>query len=445
MSLVKFLCLTVSLSSVIGSFAAGVAETFTWASAVSGNWNDPTKWTGGTDDAYPHGEDTVTWKVPGAGGYTVSLTQDESCKMFSTMSSFGNGMTLDLGGHTLTITHNTYAITLYGGSQGGDNTNYCGDTLIIRNGSLLMKNSLIKLVNLLGGVNASSCTLALEDHATVESALYFMANSSRVFVRDGSILRTRNDLRMADHTANGKYPRIIVSGKGSLLEFSTGKNLTVRGRGNSLLEVSDGASLTVNSLLIGNTDAINAGSLESTDTLARFENGSATIAAGIEIGWDADVALAPRLLLAGTNTVVTAAGALQLHEGIGAALEFAPGAGGFLQSPLNVASLAFIEKPEGNADRGPVQLRIDGLGMAEVGGGTTTLLTLAAPDAEGLAKLVANVVWADWPAAQVEAGNMPEVVVSDDGKSLVLTVPSVDFTPDLAVTTAAGERRSRSR
>lgn len=445
MSIAKSICMAVQLSLVGSLFAAGVAETFTWSSAVSGNWNDPTKWTGGTDDEYPHGEDTVTWKVPGAGGYTVSLTQDESCKMFSTMSSFGNGMTLDLGGHTLTFTHNTYAITLYGGSQGADNMNYCGDTLIIRNGSLLMPYSLIKLVNLLGGVNASSCTLALEDHATVESSLYFMANSSRIFVRDGSVLRTRISLQMANHTANGRYPRIIVSGKGSLFEFASGQNLTVRGRGNSLLEVSDGASLTVNSLLIGNTAAVNAGSLESTDTLARFENGSATLAGDIEIGWTADVDLAPRLLIAGTNTVVTAAGALQLHEGIGAVLEFAPGAGGFLQSPLNVASLAFIEKPEGNVDRGPVRLRIRGLGMAEVGGGSTTLLTLSAPDAEGLAKLVANVDWADWPAAQAEAGNVPEVAVSDDGTSLVLTVPSVDFTPDLAVTTAAGDAAGRKK
>ena len=79
--------------------ASAFATGFTWKSAVSGNWEDPTKWSGGDGTDYPDDtSDTVTFS---SGSYTVTLNEN------LTVGSFGQigraDVVIELGGHTLTV------------------------------------------------------------------------------------------------------------------------------------------------------------------------------------------------------------------------------------------------------------------------------------------------------------------------------------------------------
>lgn len=62
---------TAALFCAMVAVAAGGAETYTWATAVNGLWQDTTKWTGGT--TYPGETDTAKFCT---GAYMISSDAD---------------------------------------------------------------------------------------------------------------------------------------------------------------------------------------------------------------------------------------------------------------------------------------------------------------------------------------------------------------------------------
>lgn len=412
-----------------------IVDELSWFEAVDGNFEDVSRWKIGDAAAntFPYGEDHVKWKASSLTHYTVSFTNDAEVAYFAQYGSASHSpITLDLGGHSLTMKdrRNGTTLTLYlsGSEEGGANTNWCGATMLLRNGTVSIpptatSASGFALGGSVFGASSKVCgTLVLEDKTSFTANIKYFMNSSRFFVLSGSEYHTiSQELRMQNHTANCGNGRIMVAGAGSLLDMKT-YNLYVRGE-NAVCEVLDGGRLVAGDLLVGGTNHLwGAGTVASDKTQIRFDNGTAAISGKIELGWESDMKCNARLDLAGTNTSVVVQGSLSIHEQLASTLAFEVPAAGYNSCPLQVKNLEFVAKPAGNADYGATKLSVSAKAwMKAHPRETLDLVTLTTANAAALEKLKSYAV-----LVGVNAGRYPGhefLSVSDDGKRLVLTAP----------------------
>ena len=413
-----------------------VEESLTWFEAVDGNFEDAARWKTGDAPAgtFPHGEDSVSWKANSQTHYTVTFTNDAAVAYFAQYGTASHSpITLDLGGHSLTMNDvrsgTVLTLCLSGTEEGGANTNWCGSTMLLRNGTVSIPPTAYSASGFaLGGsaFGASSkvCgTLVLEDRTSFTANIKYFMNSSRFFVLSGSEYHAiSQELRMQNHTANCGNGRIMVAGTGSLFDMNT-YNLYVRGD-NAVCEVLDGGRLVAGKLLIGGTNHLwGAGTVASDNTQVRFDNGTAAISGDVELGWFHDMKCNARLELAGTNASVVAAGALKIHEHLASTLALEVPVAGYNACPLQVGSLEFVAKPDGNTDYGATRLSLSVKAWMKAHPcEEQELVLLATPNAAALEQLKAYAVFAD-----VSTGRYPGhefLVVSGGGTKLVLRAPA---------------------
>ncbi len=84
-------------TSELGGGVASPSSVITWNAAVSGNWNDPTKWTGGV---VPGGSDDAQITV--AGTYTVTMNVSATVNSLAVGGASG-AQTFSVGANTLTV------------------------------------------------------------------------------------------------------------------------------------------------------------------------------------------------------------------------------------------------------------------------------------------------------------------------------------------------------
>lgn len=410
-----------------------VAETLTWNDVVSdGVWQDPANWnfTDGTPSStYPRGEDTINW----IGSRTVSLTEDAVFVRYSSAMTSGR-LTFQMNGHTLTANDlrttgdpSVFAINSSGTAKA--DLEPVGAALEFRNGTFYATNRVNNTIYtglMLGYCQASSHgTLILDDHAVLNAAVKYMNNSSRIFVKGGSVLNELGrDLIMQGHTARNPYPLLCVTGENSRVSFPN-YMLRIRGFGGACY-IQQGASVEAKAFDIGGTnfcwgagtDGV-ANRIYSTNTHVHVENATLAVNQNMTIGWSNDAQCAPRLVMNGAGTTVTIGGTLKIHGGLAAALEYELPVEGFAADPLTANALDLVAKPSGNTDYGATQIKLRGLkAWAKANPkASVNLIKLAEPNAAGLATLKASAVL-DWDKLTSDC-----LSVSADGTALILTAP----------------------
>ena len=415
----------------------GVSETYTWNDTNGSVWQQGSSWSKDAANDFPRGEDVVKFGYV-AGSRTVSLSEDaETYAFYCTSSSypaFQYGTSVfELNGHTLRVTarydQSNYALSIGGGGSAKDDWEAVGATIVFKNGCIELPDPQVAYRTSsalqLGAISSTgSGTLILDNGTTMIADLRNLANSSRLLVRGGSLWRPVNvDFKMCNHTARTPYPALCVTGSCSRIDF-TGRILTVRGDRASLY-VLDGGRVDVATLKIGGDDTVYDGSglssVASERTRIRVVDGTVAVTGDLEVGWQSDKQLNPRLELAGTDAAVTVAGSLKLHEKIGAVLSFELSEDGYAAAPLQANSLAFVAREDGLTDYGAPTLAFKGVKAwaKKHPKATTDLISLATPNASALEALKASVV-SDW--RQVDASAL---AVSADGKKLSLTAPEI--------------------
>lgn len=410
-----------------------VADTLTWSGVVTdGDWQDSANWnfTDGTPSStYPRGEDTISW----IGSRTVSLTEDAAFVRYSSALTAGR-LTFQMNGHTLTAndlrtTSDPSVFAINSGGTAKENFEPVGAALEFRNGTFYATNRVNNTIYtglMLGYCQGGSHgTLILDDHAVLNMAVKYMNNSSRIFVKGGSILNELGrDLVMQGHTARNNYPLLCVTGENSRVSFP---NYTIRIRGfGGACYVQQGALLEAKALDIGGTnfcwgigtDGV-SGQIYSTNTHVNVENAKIDVKQALTVGWASDAQCAPRLIMSGTGTVVTVGGTLKIHEGLAASLEYDLPVEGFAADPLTANALELVPRTSGYTDFGPTALKLRGVKawMKANPKATVNLVKLTEPNAVGLAALKASAAL-DWDKLTSDC-----LSVSADGTALVLTAP----------------------
>ena len=132
--------------SVLICFSSGEVLAVSWDAPISGNWNEPTNWTGGE---IPGPSDHVEITVEGT--YTVTLDVDATIAGLTLGASDGS-QTLAATGHTLTING---ASTINGnGAMSLSSSTLGGSGLLTNQGTMSLYNSTVNA----GLVNEDSLT-----------------------------------------------------------------------------------------------------------------------------------------------------------------------------------------------------------------------------------------------------------------------------------------------
>ena len=422
---------------------AGVAEWFRWTNAVSGDFYDLANWevgeTGSSGNGpwfaathFPRGEDSV--RLPdGYGAFTISAARDVEIGWIRNWTcdadmSHLHHCTFDMNGHALRLCgHNSNSVMDAFGykAQAFD--------LSLPSACYAFKNAAIDnsykwfMQGSYGDTTSSGITLK-NGAKTVYQCLGFN-NGSTLRVESGSTLTMTNTaVQFSTSRARSTtgYGYVLVKDAGSSIKAATsGFTFGVSGC-NMGLYVLEGGRMDADTLILGFGSALYSGAPESVennhDCFGLVSNATLT-AATFRLGNNKEQVRAPKLTLAGTNTLVKVSGTFYNYRGTGAEFAFDLSADGFrddagnLRAPFVANALSSVSRGS-FTDYGATKLRINyKAAMDTLGGETVPLMTLATANAEGLQELADNVVY----DRTVPTGC--GVSVSQDGKTLLMTVP----------------------
>ncbi len=223
---IKFLTATAAFL-VIGIIPLPTwAGVIAWDSDVSGNFDDDSKWTGGIA---PGSGDTAKFDI-GSTGYTVSFTTAQTVNVLKILD---DTLIFNLNLNTLNI------LSDFDLSQGGNDDTDLG----IQDGT----------VNAVDLLTTNSAGLGAESILTIDS---------------GGILNISN---LSEIGKNGPG-RLFVEGSGS--QFTTlDLNVGINSQGDGLLEITDGATGTVNNSSFDAIIGVNSGSFGEIVVSASVETG----------------------------------------------------------------------------------------------------------------------------------------------------------------------------
>lgn len=444
----KALLLTTSLTAL-----SAVAVDYTWEKGrTTGIWCSSASW--GVESGYPGTADTdkanfTSWTLG------VAATLDADVTFHTLKFSNGYGGTIDLGGHSMTLTKGNGAteglfISIEGKptAVGSLSPKYA---VVFTNGTFnLGKTSEALRASL--GPSGNSSTLIVTD-AILNGGFSEWWGSSRLMLKNGAVWTPDMNQRVG----NGYYRKdelsayslLCVQGDGTRID-SADYDLNIRSYKNQFY-LQDGAVATFKDLLIG-------GTFRSTNCLASVENALLTVNGTLHLGSDAinpsgaagqflsDVNLSREstLHIEGANALVTV-GTLAVYAKTAAALEIVlpktgfVDAGGDLRAPISVGTLSLVARNAAYEDMGPTRFSVTSRDWCNRHSETTvTLLSFTTADEAAVNELLDNVVLADYTPAEIAAGQAPIVALGEDGKSIALTSPFAQVNPTFEACAESG-------
>ncbi len=418
---------------------AGVAEFFRWTKAADGDFYDLARWEMGTDGKtwaaathFPRGEDVV--KMPDAyGAFTVTSDHDVEIKGIQTWTAGAteaerHHATFDMGGHRFTFA---------GTASGNDMITAMGRKAQVADLSLPTANYTFRNAQ----VENRTLWFTQGSNGGYESGGLAFADGSSVIYQclgfnNGSTLRIESGATLAMTNANVQFStsRSRKEGYGYVLVKDAGSSLVatnanfrfgLSGRGTGL-HVLDGGLMSVYNLVIGWGDALYSGkptdATENGNCFAVVSNATLK-ATSLRLGWTAEAVDSPKMTIAGESAQVVVADTFSVYENTGAELVFSLPPDGFCDADGNVRAPLRARKveiePRGSFSvREKAKVRVNyRAARAKLGGQTVPLLTLQTANAEALQALAGNVAYDRTPPQGFG------VLVSDDGKSLLMRVP----------------------
>jgi len=408
------------------------ADQHKWKSAVSGNWSDLSKWS--IASALPEVTDTIQYGAVGTftitndtGGDITLVKIDQSAVPGATKFCV---MTLDMQGRTLTLTVSDNSSIFSSGYYQYKNTRDLDPptcTYELRNGTFDFTAGRLFLGN--NGMEADG-GIILSGGATLHAYTYHWNDSSRVFIREGSVWnwsKPTADLSMQSGGWHRGFGFLCVTGENSRVEMN-GRSVSIN-NDDSGVYLFDGGALNCQTLTVG------TGS-HGSNGFVQVRNGM-LCAQSFNLGSTALTAYKPTLTLAGETTLVavTNTGAtanFTCYERTGATIAFEIPADGYrtngvARAPLLLDNLAFnTTRSTSYPNDGPTSLRIACMAWAVAHPNATIPLVSirkAGGDKADLEALTNGFVFVDVPTSVIEAGNAPVLSIDEGGTTLFITAP----------------------
>lgn len=408
------------------------ADQHNWKSAVSGNWSDLSKW---DKTVLPETADSIRYGAVGTftltndtGGDLTVLKIDQS--PMPSASTFCV-MTLDMQGRVLTLAVPSSSSVFSSGFYQYKNTLDLDPptcTYEFRNGTFDFSAGYLFLGN--NGMEADG-GLILSGGATLHTYTYHWNDSSRVFIKEGSLWnwsKPTADLSMQGGAWHRGYAFLCVTGENSRVEMN-GRSVSVN-NDDSGVYLLDGGALNCQTLTIG------TGS-HGSNGFAQVRSGALN-AQSINLGSTALTAYKPTLTLAGETASVTvtntsSSASFTCYERTGATIAFEIPVNGYrtngvVRAPLRIDNLAFnAARSTSYPDHGAAAVRIACMAWAAANpGATIPLVSILKPggDKTDLETLTNGFVFVDVPASVIAAGNAPTLSIDEGGATLFITAPA---------------------
>ena len=407
------------------AFATG----FTWKSAVSGNWEDPSKWSGGDGTDYPDDtSDTVSFP---SGSYTVTLNDD--CTVGSSSFSKSANVVIELGGHTLTVNQTTeeriydsYTTTLWPSTY---------KTPTFRNGTLTFTGGKGFIFGYNGNSNAGGFTL---DNAT--SNLKHVYNKiygpPRIVLKNGAVWNVSTSLFYQYNQKAGSgdsHGFVLVTGAGTKLDFSSAGSSfgVVFNENEGGLFVQDGGEADFVHVSVGGSHRDGAQQNFSTNSFIEVSNATVSVSKSLILGGyyhgaftEHNNQFGPTVRVKGANPSVTVGENLYVYDGVAAKFEYHVPSEGWASAPIQAKTLTVAARNADYVYSGTTTNMVWAFNwMTNHPKETVTLMELENPNAAALADFAANAVVADYDESVFSSE--PSVTVSPDGTRLLLTAPKV--------------------
>jgi len=407
------------------AFATG----FTWKSAVSGNWEDPSKWSGGDGTDYPDDtSDTVSFP---SGSYTVTLNDD--CTVGSSSFSKSANVVIELGGHTLTVNQTTeeriydsYTTTLWPSTY---------KTPTFRNGTLTFTGGKGFIFGYNGNSNAGGFTL---DNAT--SNLKHVYNKiygpPRIVLKNGAVWNVSTSLFYQYNQKAGSgdsHGFVLVTGAGTKLDFSSAGSSfgVVFNENEGGLFVQDGGETDFVHVSVGGSHRDGAQQNFSTNSFIEVSNATVSVSKSLILGGyyhgaftEHNNQFGPTVRVKGANPSVTVGENLYVYDGVAAKFEYHVPSEGWASAPIQAKTLTVAARNADYVYSGTTTNMVWAFNwMTNHPKETVTLMELENPNAAALADFAANAVVADYDESVFSSE--PSVTVSPDGTRLLLTAPKV--------------------
>jgi len=452
----SFTSLLVGLTVGISFTLSLAADTYTWKASVSaGYWDESANWESSAGGC-PGVADTVKLAE---GSTKVTLRSNVDILKFDEYSAGRNDANpnipvVDLNGSTLRIKA-TSGQPLYAASTepyAVRDLNMPYTYVAFRNGTLDC--------SMAPGLVMGWCSHDIGSGGFLFDNVCFTGSvskigwqgCSRIMLKNGAVWTNLGQIMTsagASHKIGQSCPFLCVTGVNSKV-ISLDYHVLVAGD-KADLYVLDGAEIETLDLRVGATS-------RSVDVRTRVENGTALVRGDLWLGTDdaeTSSQYAPawpaghgsKLIIAGQygNIVATNEGcAFRIYEKTGSVLSFEmPAAGytdanGAVRPPLSVWSVVGMPRPSSEdpgyvADYGETALVIEAFDWSQAHPNQTNVLIHSeSPAGTEYEKLISHTTFEDFPASLVEAGIVPRLVVSDDGKDLCVIAPDIQVEPVLS-------------
>lgn len=419
--------------------ASAFATGFTWKSAVDGDWEDPTKWSGGDGTDYPDDtSDTVTFP---SGSYTVTLNGD------LTVGSFGQivraDVVIELRGHTLTVNQ-----TSNGRFADGYTTALCPATYrtpTFRDGTLAFTGSSGFALGYNGNSNAGGFIL---DGVTGNLKLVYnqVYGPPRIVLKNGAVWDVPTSLfyQYNQKAASGdSHGFVLVTGEGTKLDFSNAANKNDYGvvfnYNEGGLFVQDGGEADFVHVGVGGSHRDGAQQNFSTNSFIEVSNATVSVSKSLILGGyyqgaftEHDKQFGPTVRVKGTSPSVTVGENLYVYDGVAAKFEYHVPSEGWASAPIQAKTLTVAARNTDYVYSGTTTNMVWAFNwMTNHPKETVTLMELENPNAAALADFAAHAVVADYDESVFKSE--PSVTVSPDGTRLLLTAPRIKLPPGLII------------
>jgi T5SS/PEP-CTERM-associated repeat protein len=243
---VRLLALSVALAASGGS---AWANTDSWATGTSGNFNDASNWNGGV----PGTADTALFNTGSVGGYTVTLGSDVTN---TSLDVENDNVTLDLGGYTYTNTYGSFNSVGMGVSGSG--------TLNLTNGTLV--GYYVDVAYNAGNTSVINVGSGATLTSTWSMDVGFFGNGT-INVSNGGVLSSTGGAGCEVGAFSGSSGTVTVDGAGSQWNNAT---LMQIGGGTGTLSITNGG--VVNNT--GQANIVDGGTVTVDGAGSQWSNGN---------------------------------------------------------------------------------------------------------------------------------------------------------------------------
>lgn len=424
----KFCAVLVAAFALEAAWAVG----YTWKSAVDGDWEDPSKWSGGDGTDYPDdASDTVTFS---SGSYTVTLNEN------LTVGSFGSiaraDVVIELGGHTLTVNQTSNGRLYDGYTTALFPTTYRTPTF--RNGTLTFTGGSGFALGLNGNSNAGGFTL---DGATSNLKLVYnqVYGPPRIVLKNGAVWNVPSFFYQYSQKAGSgdAHGFVLVTGAGTKLDLSNAGSTygMVFNQNEGGLFVQDSGEADFIHASVGGSHRDGAQQSFSTNSFIEVSNATVSVGKSLVLGGyyqasitEHDKQFGPTIRVKGMNPSVTVGENLYVYDGVAAKFEYHVPSEGWASAPIQAKALTVAARNADYTYSGTTTNMIWAAEwMANHPKETVALMELETPNAAALADFAAHSVVADYDESVF--GSEPSVTASPDGTRLLLTAPSLRIPP----------------